>query len=486
MSENFFINYSAQETRVAVVEQGKVSKFYIERALSKGLTGNIFLGKVIRILPDIQSAFIDIGEEKAGFLNIIDIKESKINGSNHLLSIEKLVTVNQEIIVQVIKDPIGKKGARLSTQISLAGRYLVFLPQNLYFISISQKIENNIKRERILLMLKNILPKNKYGGFIARTISEDASKNEILRDLSYLTNIWNNIYKRSKTSNSPNQLHSDISLLQKILRDLAFEKTNKIYVDSEKVFLDLKNFAQKFIPNISEKINLYVDDKPLFDFYNIEDKICQILAKKVNLKSGGNIIIEETESMITIDVNTGSLVSGNSHEDIILKTNLEAAEEITRQVRLRNLGGIIIIDFVDMEDINNQISVLNELKKKFLYDKNKVNISEFSIFGLVELTRKRTTESISSLLTEECKQCHGSGYVKTVRTITYEIMKEILKQSKKYNNTEFRILASKKVINLLLEEESKHLTILEKQIKKPIYLQVDNSYDHDQYNIIIL
>ena len=488
MSEDLLVNITPQETRVALILQGAVQELHIERTASRGRAGNIYLGKVVRVLPGMQSAFVDIGLERAAFLHVADIWESRSHDgatAAPLQPIEKLLHDGQSVLVQVVKDPIGTKGARLSTQISIAGRMLVYLPQDAH-IGISQRIGNEAERELLRKKLQRLRPPEEKGGFIIRTMAEDASEADLTMDVDYLRKTWTFIQQQSKSLPAPSLLYQDLSLAQRVLRDFVGDETSTIQIDSRENFVSLTEFAQAYTPSVLPKMVHYTGERPLFDLHGVEDEIQRALGRRVDLKSGGYLIIEQTEAMTTIDVNTGSYVNGRNFDDTIFKTNLEAAHAIVRQLRLRNLGGIIILDFIDMENAEHKQSVLAELHKALARDRTKITVSTFSALGLVEMTRKRTRESLAHVLCEPCPACSGKGQVKTPRTVTYEILRELLREAKQFNPREFRILASQLVIDMFLEEESQHLAMLGDFIGKPISLQVESTYHQEQYDIILM
>lgn len=488
MSEDILINFTPQETRVALIQQGAVQELHVERTLMRGLAGNIYLGKVARVLPGMQSAFIDIGLERAAFLHVADIWEANPhNGASATPTtpIERILHDGQPVMVRVIKDPIGTKGARLSTQISIAGRMLVYLPQDGH-IGISQKIEDETERESLRNRVQGMLPQDEKGGFIIRTMAEDASDAELQSDISYLRTTWNNINQAARTQPAPSLLYQDLSLAQRVLRDFVNDKTASIQIDSRKNFQLLSEFASTYTPGVLNLVQHYTGERPLFDLYGVEDEIQRALGRRVDLKSGGYLIIDQTEAMTTIDVNTGGFVGLRNFDDTIFKTNLEAAHAIARQLRMRNLGGIIVLDFIDMENAEHRDAVLTELNKTLAADRTKISVSSFSALGLVEMTRKRTRESLAHILCEPCPTCSGKGQVKTSRTICYEILREILREAKQFNPREFRILASQMVIDMFLEEESQHLAMLSDFIQKPVSLQVETAYPQDQYDIILM
>lgn len=488
MSEHLLINVTPQETRVALIFQGAVQELHIERTLSRGLVGNIYLGKVVRVLPGMQSAFIDIGLERAAFLHVADIWDARPQepGNNApLIPIEKLLYDGQSLTVQVVKDPIGTKGARLSTQISIAGRMLVYLPQDSH-IGISQRIENEAEREALRVKVKNLQQPDDKGGFIVRTMAEEASEQDLKTDIDYLRRTWAKITQLAKTQPVTTLLHQDLNLAQRVLRDFVNEDTESIQVDSRENFLMLQEFGNTYTPSVLTKLQHYTGERPLFDLYGVEEEIERALGRRVNLKSGGYLIIDQTEAMTTIDVNTGSFVAGRNFDDTIFKTNLEAAHAIARQLRLRNLGGIIILDIIDMENEEHKAAVLAELNKALSRDRTKLSMSGFSALGLVEVTRKRTRESLAHILCETCPACDGKGQVKTARTVCYEILRELLREAKQFNPREFRIMASQVVVDMFLEEESQHLAMLGDFIGKPISLQVETVFPQEHYDIILM
>ncbi|RCS58315.1 ribonuclease G [Parvibium lacunae] len=496
MTQQILINITPQETRVAIVERGAVQEIHVERSLTRGLVGNIYLGRVIRVLPGMQSAFIDIGLEKAAFLHVADIWENrqsdlrpasdthKVNKSPGL-PIEKQLFEGQAILVQVLKDPIGTKGARLTTQISIAGRMLVYLPQEQH-IGVSQKIDNDEERLHLKNRMQALLPPESRGGFIVRTMAEGASEQDLQADIAYLHKRWAEISQASRQQPAPNLLYTDLNLAQRVLRDLVTDHTANIQIDSRENFAVLQEFARIYTPSVVEKLELYRGERPLFDLHNVEQEIERALSRKVGLKSGGYLIIDQTEAMTTIDVNTGGYVGARNFEETIFKTNLEAAQMIARQLRLRNLGGIIILDFIDMAQSEHRETVLSELRRALAADRTKVTVHGFSPLGLVEMTRKRTRESLAHILCEPCPTCAGNGEVKTPQTVCYEILREVLREARQFNPREFRIIAAPNVVEMFLEEESSHLAALSDFIGKPIALQAESFPSQEQYDIVLL
>lgn len=488
MNEDILINITPQETRVALILQGAVQELHIERTLTRGLAGNVYSGKVVRVLPGMQSAFIDIGLERAAFLHVADIWEARTHDGPNTpppVAIEKILFDGQVLTVQVIKDPIGTKGARLSTQISIAGRMLVYLPQDKH-IGISQKIEKESEREQLRSRMQSLLPTDEKGGYIVRTMAEDATDADLKADIDYLRKTWSVITHGARTRPATSLLHQDLNLAQRVLRDFVHDDTATIQVDSRENYVKLREFAEAYTPSELSRLQHYTGERPLFDLYGVEEEILRALGRRVDLKSGGYLIVDQTEAMTTIDVNTGGFVGGRNFADTIFKTNLEAAHAIARQLRLRNLGGIIILDFIDMDNNEHRSAVLAELKKNLSRDRTKISVSNFSALGLVEMTRKRTRESLAHILCEPCPACAGKGQVKTSRTICYEILRELLREAKQFNPREFRILAAQEVVDLFLEEESQHLAMLGDFIGKKISLQVETAYQQEQYDVILM
>ncbi|MDZ7653215.1 MAG: ribonuclease G [Burkholderiaceae bacterium] len=494
--EDILINITPQETRVATLFAGVVQELQIERSASRGLVGNVYLGKVVRVLPGMQSAFLDIGLERAAFLHVADIWEHRLattgeaKGTRPAPTIEQLLHEGDPVLVQVVKDPIGTKGARLSTQISLAGRLLVYLPQELH-IGVSQRIEDEPERNRLREMLAGVTPPEETGGYIIRTSAEDARAEDLAADVEYLRKRWQQIRDVSKQVPAPSQLYQELSLAQRVLRDNVSEVTTSIQVDSRENFVSLQAFAMQYVPRVAARLSHYSGERPLFDLYQIDDEIEKALGRRVDLKSGGYLIIDQTEAMTTVDVNTGGFVGTRNFDDTVFKTNLEAAQSIARQLRLRNLGGIIVVDFIDMMNAEHRDAVLTEFKKALARDRTRMTVSGFTQLGLVEMTRKRTRESLAHILCEPCPTCGGRGEVKTPRTVCYEILRDILREARQFGDSieslrEFRILAAQPVVDLFLEEEAQSLTMLSDFIGKPISLQVENVYHQEQYDVVLV
>ncbi len=489
MTEQFLINFTPQETRAALLQQGVVQELHIERTNGRGIVGNVYLGRVVRVLPGMQSAFIEIGLERTAFLHVADIWSERLVGngynSHDTRPIERILSEGQAITVQVQKDPIGTKGARLTTQISIAGRLLVHLPQDTH-IGVSQRIGDEAEREKLRARIVALLPVDQPGGYILRTVAAEAGDEELAADIAYLRRIWSEIKSRSVGALPPTLLHHDLTLAQRVLRDLVSSETSGVIIDSRENFQKLQSFAHEYVPQVSDRLMHYTGERPLFDMHGVEDEIQKALARRVDLKSGGYLIFDQTEAMTTVDVNTGGYVGARNFDDTIFKTNLEAAQAIARQLRLRNLGGIIIADFIDMEDQQHQEAVLAEFNKALARDHTRITVSGFTQLGLVELTRKRTRESLAHVLCEPCPTCGGRGEVKTAQTVCYEVLRELLREARQFTAREMRVLASPVVIDLFLDEESQALAMLSEFIGLPISLHAESGYTQEQFDIVLM
>jgi ribonuclease G len=500
MTQEILVNVTPRETRVAVIESGVTHELHIERSSARGLVGNIYMGKVVRVLPGMQSAFVDIAGERAAFLHVADIWGARHRHPAQMSSsdatakaqaepgppIEKILNEGQNLMVQVVKDPLGTKGARLSTQVSLAGRFLVYLPQEDAHIGISQRIEDEAERAQLRERFSRLLPPDEKGAFIMRTMAETASDLELASDLEYLRKRWNDIRQQAGSAPALSLLYQDLDLGLRVLRDFVGDDTSRIVIDAGDTYRAMKEFARVYVPASAERISHYQGERPLFDLYGVEDEIQKALARRVDLKSGGYLIIDQTEALTTVDVNTGGFVGGRSFDDTIFKTNLEAAQVIARQLRLRNLGGIIIIDFIDMDTEEHRNAVLNEFRKALARDRTRMTINGFTQLGLVEMTRKRTRESLAHVLCQPCPVCAGRGELKTPQTVCYEILRELSREARQFDAREFRILASQQVIDLLLDEESQTLANLSDEIGKPVSLQVESIYSQEAFDIVLM
>ena len=489
MSEEILINVTPMECRVALVENGVVQELFVERTAKRGLVSNIYKGKVVRVLPGMQAAFVEIGLSRTAFLHANDIISSSQKDINAEQSIAELVHEGQMITVQVVKDMLGSKGARLTTDLSIPSRFLVYMPFGEH-IGISQRIENEAERERLKTIIKQIKEANSdslTGGVIVRTAAEGVSEAELSQDMAYLIKLWQHINDKKQKIQSPTLIYEELPLYQRIIRDLVIQNISKILVDSRETLGKILEFVREFVPNAEEKIEHYPGERPLFELYNVEDDLQKALSRKVALKSGGYLIIDQTEAMTTVDVNTGSFVGSRTLEDTVFKTNLEATHAIARQLRLRNLGGIIIIDFIDMQEADHRSQVLKAFEKMLTRDHAKTKITQVSELGLVEMTRKRTRESLEHLLCEVCSTCQGRGSIKTAETVCYEIFREILREARAYDAANgYMVIANQKIIDRLLSEESAAIADLEFFIGNPIRFQVENLYTQEQYDIVLV
>ena len=488
MSEELLINVTPQETRVAYVENGVLQEVHIERERKRGLVGNIYKGKVVRVLPGMQAAFLEVGLDRTAFLHVSDIAQPNgKNGDGGEPSdiIMELLREGQELLVQVVKDPMGTKGARLTTQISFPSRYLVYMP-GISHIGISQRIEDETERQRLKDTISGFADEFEQGGYIARTVAEGISEDAIYKDMQFLQKVWMNILERNSESKAGILIHEDLSLVMRTMRDLSGIDIEKVRIDSRSTFERVKKFAGKFIPELENRIEHYPGERPVFDLYSVEDEIQKALERKVPLKSGGYLIIDQTEAMTTIDVNTGAFVGHRNLEETIFKTNLESAQAIVRQLRLRNLGGIIIIDFIDMSDAEHKRQVLRALEKSLDKDHAKTNMCDVSSLGLVEMTRKRTRESLEHILCEPCPCCKGRATLRTPETVCYEIFREIIREARQFEAQEFLVLAAHPVIDLMLDEESTSIAELEDFIGKPIRFQVETEYNQEHFDVVLM
>ncbi len=494
MTAEILINVSPREVRAALVEEGVLQEIFLERANRRGLISNIYKGRVSRVLPGMQAAFIDIGLERTAFLHASDIVHPAV-GENGLPDepvtagaseeIQSLVSEGGEILVQVLKDPLGTKGARLTTFITIPSRYLVYMPKG-RGIGISARIEDEAERHRLREAASLFLQPEQAGGYIVRTAAEGASPEALRADMLFLQKLWTVLCEKAALTRPGSLVNEDLPLAVRVLRDVMSSGVDKVSVDHEEVFQRMREFARTFMPDLTDRISLYNGDRPIFDLYGVEEEIQKSLDRKVPLKSGGYLMFDQTEAMTTIDVNTGAYVGHRTLEETIFRTNLEAAVAIARQLRLRNLGGIIIIDFIDMEEEEHRHQVLQALEKSLIGDHARNHISSVSPLGLVEMTRKRTRESLEHMLCASCPTCEGRGFVKTTETVCYEIFREILRQSRQFQFQELMVLAHQDVIERLLDEESAALAELEVHTGKPIRLQTEALYLQDQYDVVLM
>ncbi len=482
MSEEILINITPREVRVALVTSGVLQEIYIERSVQQGLLGNIYKGKINRLLPGIQAAFVDIGLERSAFLHISDLNGyekwiAEVNGAQ--LDIRDKLHVGQELLVQVYKDQLGSKGARLTTLYTIPSRYLVLTP-TVQQIAVSQKINDELERARLM----ELVTPSELGGYIFRTAAESVTQDELETDKIFLNKLWSEVLARAKTVRSGEVVYQEIPILLRVLRDLAGHNIERIRVDQKSAMVEMQQFAERYIPALVERIEYYDDDRPIFDIYSVEDELQKALQRKVYLKSGGHLVFDQTEAMTTIDVNTGSYLGHASLEQTIFKTNVEAVEAIARQVRLRNLGGIIIIDFIDMSDPLHKTHLLESLTKALNKDSVRTEVSELTSLGLVQMTRKRTRESLEHILCVTCPLCHQRGSIKSVSTVSYEIFRELKRVAESYPWSGFLVLASADVVQCMLDDESTMLADLEVQLGKTIKIKVETSYTQEHYDIL--
>jgi len=499
MGSEIIINSSDFETRVALLENHQVSEISVDRKKDRGITGNIYKGRVVRVLPGMQAAFVEIGQEKAAFLHASDIvldmgeyaemiTEEDFNGGDELPvmtnsgnAIEDLLKEGQEVLVQVTKEPIGTKGARVTAYITLPGRLLVLMPSTAK-IGVSRRIQDPAERDRLRDVATGLKPPGV--GFIIRTAAEGAPEEEIRQDMDFLVRLWETIKKRRPRSRAPSLLYAELDLTFRILRDLYNTDIEAVHVDSKDEFKKLTDFTKRFTPDLRESLLLYEDEEPIFEHFGVELEINRALGKKVWLKSGGYIVIDQTEALTAIDVNTGRFVGRRNLEETIVKTNMEAVQEVVYQLRLRNIGGLIIIDFIDMEKYSNRKKVFATLEEALKGDRAKSTILQISELGLVEMTRKRTRDNLASIMTEPCPYCEGRGTIKSLRTIVYEIFRQARKESSSLEGRRVVIIVHPKVADLLYEEENEYLEALEKQLKKKIVVKTDYNMHQEQYQIM--
>lgn len=484
MSEEILINVTPPETRVAVIENGVLQELIIERTRQRGLVGNIYKGEVCRVLPGMQAAFVEIGLQRAAFLHLSDLcaKDLEKKGSEN---IEHYLHEGQHIIVQVVKDPLGSKGARLTTEISIPSRYQVYMPYA-HNSGVSQRIECEAERVRLRACLDGFRREHQCGGFIARTAAECVDETVLIADMLFLLKLWESIADKIAGAKPKQFIHKDLPLSIRTLRDLYREGIERVRVDSRETYYRLIEFAEIFAPEIVPVIEHYTGECPVFDIYSVEDEIQKALERKVSLKSGGHLVFDQTESMTTVDVNTGGYVGGRNLEETIFKTNLEAAQTISRQLRLRNLGGIIIIDFIDMQSEDHKKQVLQAFERHLEKDHAKTNITEVSVLGLVEMTRKRTRESLEHILCEPCSACGGRGVLKTPESMCLEIFREIIREVRQYKVQKILVLASNEVVEMLLDEEADMLAELEVFLSVRIKFRAESEYNQEQYDVVLL
>jgi len=499
MGLEIVVNVNDFETRVALIENRQVLEISVDRTKDRGISGNIYKGRVIRVLPGMQAAFVEIGQERAAFLHASDIvldmgeyaemlgaEDFEENGGGAMMTasgqaIEDLLKEGQEILVQVTKEPMGTKGARVTAYVTLPGRLLVLMP-TLLKVGVSRRIHNSEERARLRGIVGSLKPEGI--GFIIRTAAEGATEKDIKQDMDFLVRLWDTIGKRKPRTKAPNLLYAELDLTYRVLRDLYGSDIDAVYVDSKEEYKKVLEFTKKFTPNLKQVIELYEGDDPVFESFGVELEINRALGKKVWLKSGGYIVIDQTEALTAIDVNTGRFVGKRNLEETIVKTNLEAVHEVVYQLRLRNIGGLIIIDFIDMEKYSNRKKVFSALDEALQNDRTKTTILQISELGLVEMTRKRIRDNLASILTEPCPYCEGKGAIKSLRTIVYDIFREVRREAPTLDGKRVVIMVHPKVADLLYEEEREYLEGLEKQIKKKFVVKTDYNMHQEQYQIM--
>ncbi len=490
MSEEILMNVTPMESRVALVENGILQEVVVERERSRGIVGNIYRGKVVRVLPGMQAAFVDIGLDKASFIHVGDLVDR--DDTDEEPDIRLLLREGQSLLVQVVKDPLGTKGARLTGHLSVSSRYLVYMPKNNH-IGISNRIESserqNLLKSGLADALAEVMTEPEdvamQAGYIIRTAAEFSDYHDFVADVRYLKRLWRALQKKMAMQKAPALIYEDLNVCERTMRDFVYPELEKIRVDSRPVYERLVKFAKEFIPEFVDKIEIYESNRPIFDLFSVEDEITKALGRKVQLKSGGSLVLDQTEAMTTIDVNTGAFVGKRNLEETIFKTNLEAATALARQLRLRNLGGIIIIDFIDMKSEEHQRQTLRTLEKAVEKDKTTSHVGGFSDLGLVQMTRKRTRESLEHVLSESCHVCDGRGSIKSAETVCSEIFREILREARAYENNRLLVLASQSVVDRLIDEDAGVVADLQELLDKQIEFQVEPVYTQEQFDVVL-
>ena len=487
MSVEILVNVTQRESRAAVVEQGVAQELYIERANRRGFAGNVYKGRATRVLPGMQAAFIEIGLERTAFLHAADIlPPAGIDGAIEAPppdGVRALVKEGDTILVQVVKDPIGTKGARLTTYMTLPSRFLVYMPQG-RGVGVSSRIGDGAERARLRELVQEW--SGGKGGWIVRTAAEAAAVEILRADMIFLQRLWDLIREKGAGAAAGELVHEDLALPMRVLRDLLGENVERVRVDAPAAHAAMIAFTRTFMPALAGRVELFDGKRPIFDLYGVEDEIERALDRKVPLKSGGYLMFDQTEALTTVDVNTGAFVGHHSLEDTAYRTNLEAAVAIARQLRLRNIGGIIIVDFIDMQDPEHRRGVLQALERALAGDHARTHLSAVSALGLVEMTRKRTRESLEHQLCRPCPSCDSRGFVKSSETVAYQIFREVLRQARQFDFQELVVLAHQDVIGLLLDEESAALADLEHSTGKPIRLQAEALYSEEQFDVVLV
>ncbi len=491
MSIEILVNVAPRETRAALLENGSLQEVFIERASRRGLVSNLYKGRVMRVLPGMQAAFLEIGLARTAFLHVDDILAPPPDAGNDAAperpaeaDIRTLVREGDELLVQVVKDPLGTKGARLSTHVSLPSRYLVYMPRGTG-IGVSSRIESEPERNRLREMVAGFAAQHGRGGYIVRTAAQGAELPALHADMLFLHKLWAHVSGRAAKVPAGNLVHEDLPLTTRVLRDELRAEVRRVLVDSATELERMREFCRAFMPEYVDRIELHPATRPIFDLHGVEDEISRALEARVPLKSGGYIVIEQTEAMTTVDVNTGGYVGHRNLEETIFRTNLEAAVTIARQLRIRNLGGIIVLDFIDMQDADHREALLAALQKALSGDRAQTHIACVSPLGLIEMTRKRTRESLEHLLCAPCAQCQGRGYVRTAETVSHEVFRELMRQSRQFHSDELVVLAHQDVVDWLQNEEAAVLAELETQLGRPIRLQSEPQYALDHFDVVL-
>jgi len=492
LSEEMLVNVSPAETRIAVIEHGILQDLHIERTANHSMVGSIYKAKVIRVLPGMQAAFIDIGEPQSGFIQLADIPTIGPDGmegpGQRIGRIEDCLREGQQIVAQVSRDPVASKGARLTTRLAFSSRYLVYMPQTTH-IGLSRQIESDDERSRLRDVLERALRSlnlQACGGFILRTAAVGVAGEELEADLRLLQSQWAAVSKRVNELAAPARVYEDWQLCHRALRDLARPGLQKILIDDHAAFESLQAYCLNHVPELALLLEHYIQGRPLFDLYGVEAEVNKVLDIRVELKSGAYLLIEQTGAMTTIDVNTGSFVGHKDAQETVYRTNMEAATELARQLRLRNLGGIIIIDFIDMRDGEHRRQVLQCLESAIEHDSAGTRISGMSDLGLLEMTRERKRESLQHILCEPCSVCDGRGSLKSVQTVCYEIFREIMGSGRIGQGDTLMVLAAPDMVDFLQLDEAVAVAQLEALIAKTIQFRVEPGYSREQFDIILL
>jgi ribonuclease G len=500
--QEIIINATPQQIRVALWEEGQVAEIYIERRKHRGIVGNIYKGRVTKVLPGMQAAFVDIGLKKDAFLYVLDFYDleedesdesaddemeaeipKRLRRSDRRPVIQDLLHRDQEVLVQISKEPLGTKGARVTSHISLPGRYLVYMP-TVDHVGVSRRIKSHAERSRLRKLIKDLKPPT--GGFIVRTAGEGRSESDLKSDTEFLTRLWETVKKKSEGVHAPTLVHEDLNLVLRTVRDAFTDNTTKLVIDSEEEFQRVVEFTESVMPHLADRIRLFVKDIPIFDHYGIEAELEKALQRKVWLKSGGYLVIDRAEALVAIDVNTGKFVGKKNLEDTIVKTNLEAAKEVARQIRLRDLGGIIIVDFIDMENEDNKKRVVNALENELLYDRARTNVLELTELGLVQMTRKRVRESLKQILYQPCPYCKGQGFIQSEETICYEIQSAIQRLVSTTEKKDILVRAHPVINAMLRGEERQIVESIEVAYTRKIRIQDDESLHQEQFHVTLI